>query len=130
MPGPAVLLDTQVVVEAAINGLQSLPRKVQKLLADTGTVLLFSSVSIMEIALKANLGKLTIAADQLKKAEQDMRLTAIGFMPMHAYTLYSLPMHHRDPFDRMLIATALADGLSLVGGDKEFRRYKGLRVIW
>jgi PIN domain nuclease of toxin-antitoxin system len=130
MPQAVVLLDTQVVVEAAINGLPSLPRKVQKLLADANTVLLFSSVSIMEIALKANLGKLTMAHDQLKKAEQDMRLTAIGFTPIHAYALYSLPMHHRDPFDRMLIATALADGVSLVGRDKEFKRYKGLKVIW
>jgi PIN domain nuclease of toxin-antitoxin system len=130
VPHPVILLDTQVVIEAAINGLQSLPVRVQKLLEDSKTVLLFSSVSIMEIALKTNLGKLSIAGAQLKKAERDMRLTAIGFLPMHAYTLYSLPMHHRDPFDRMLIATALAEGVSLVGSDKEFKRYKGLKLIW
>lgn len=130
MRSPAVLLDTQVVVEAAINGLPCLPKRVQRLLTDTNTVLLFSAVSIMEIALKANLGKLILARNQLTKAEQDMRLTALGFLPAHAYTLYSLPMHHRDPFDRMLIATALAEDVALVGGDKEFKRYKGLKLIW
>jgi PIN domain nuclease of toxin-antitoxin system len=41
-----------------------------------------------------------------------------------------LPAHHGDPFDRMLIATALAEDIAIVARDREFRKYKGLRVIW
>jgi PIN domain nuclease of toxin-antitoxin system len=39
-------------------------------------------------------------------------------------------MHHRDPFDRMIIATALVEGVPSISGDRQFARYKGLQVIW
>jgi len=48
----------------------------------------------------------------------------------HALRLYGLPRHLRDPFDRMLIATALAEDIPLIRSDRQFKRYKGLKVIW
>lgn len=54
----------------------------------------------------------------------------LPFTLQHAYRLFSLPLHHRDPFDRMLIATALVEDIPLAGSDKEFKKYRGLRVIW
>jgi PIN domain nuclease of toxin-antitoxin system len=54
----------------------------------------------------------------------------LPFTPQHAYRLFSLPLHHRDPFDRMLIATALAEEIPLIGSDRLFKMYKGLKVIW
>jgi PIN domain nuclease of toxin-antitoxin system len=59
--------------------------------------------------------------------------TSISSLPFdadHALRLYGLPCHHRDPFDRMLIATALAEDIPLIGSDRLFKRYKGLKVIW
>jgi PIN domain nuclease of toxin-antitoxin system len=41
-----------------------------------------------------------------------------------------LPLHHRDPFDRMLIATAMVEGIPLVGSERKFKSYKGLKIIW
>ena len=48
----------------------------------------------------------------------------------HSFKLFGLPAHHNDPFDRMLIATALAEDISIAARDREFRKYKGLRAIW
>ena len=56
--------------------------------------------------------------------------TVIAFEPRHAYRLFTLPMHHGDPFDRMIIATALVEDVPLIGGDRQFARYKGLQAIW
>jgi PIN domain nuclease of toxin-antitoxin system len=64
------------------------------------------------------------------QAVQDLGLTVIAFEPPHAYRLFSLPMHHGDPFDRMIIATALVEDVPLIGGDRQFAHYKGLQAIW
>jgi PIN domain nuclease of toxin-antitoxin system len=53
----------------------------------------------------------------------------IPFDPDHALRLYGLPPHHRDPFDRPLIGTALAADIPLIGSDRQFKKYKGLKVI-
>jgi prevent-host-death family protein len=63
------------------------------------------------------------------QAVQDMLITVIPFAPRHAYRLYSLPVHHGDPFDRMIISTALVENMPIVG-DRQFTSYKGLTVIW
>lgn len=58
-----------------------------------------------------------------------MRLILIPFEPRHAIRMFDLPLHHRDPFDRMLIATALSEGVPIITDDKEFNAYRGLKVI-
>jgi PIN domain nuclease of toxin-antitoxin system len=113
-----------------IDGLDAIPKKVRGLLADVNTEYLFSAVSVMEIALKNGIGKLQMGEAEMRQAARDLRLTIIPFTLQHAYRLFSLPLHHRDPFDRMLIATALVEDIPLVGSDKEFKKYRGLRVIW
>jgi PIN domain nuclease of toxin-antitoxin system len=124
-----VLLDTQVVVHAYIGDIP-LSRKVYAHLSNPETVPLISAISIMEIALKHDAGKLKMGAAETKQAIRDLRLQVIPFGPDHALRLYGLPSHHRDPFDRMLIATALAEDIPLIGSDRIFRKYKGLTVIW
>jgi PIN domain nuclease of toxin-antitoxin system len=101
-----------------------------ELLAEPETERLFSSVSIMEIALKNSVGKLKMGEAEMREAIDDLLLTVIPFEPRHAYRMFSLPLHHRDPFDRMIIATALDEGLPLIGADRQFKRYKGLKVLW
>jgi PIN domain nuclease of toxin-antitoxin system len=124
-----VLLDTQVVVHAYIGDVP-LSRKVYALLSNPEALPLISAASIMEIAMKQEAGKLKMGAAEIRQAIRDLRLQVIPFSPEHALRLYGLPPHHRDPFDRMLIATALAEGIPLIGSDRQFKEYKGLKVIW
>lgn len=123
-----VLLDTQVWF-AAYEG-QPLPKKVQAILADPNTERIISAVSVMEIATKTAIGKAEFSEENVHRSVSDLKLTIIPFTQQHAYRLFSLPLHHRDPFDRMLIATALTEQLPIIGIDHQFKQYKGLRVIW
>lgn len=128
-----VLLDTQIIYIAAIDGLAALPPKVQALLQNDQTVRILSVASIMEVALKSNTGKqsgMQMGEAEMRQAIRDLRLDVIAFEERHAYRLFTLPLHHRDPFDRMIIATALAEDIPLIGADREFKKYKGLKVIW
>jgi PIN domain nuclease of toxin-antitoxin system len=59
--------------------------------------------------------------------------TSIISLPLrrqHVERLFDLPLHHQDPFDRLIISTALSDGLPLISRDQHFRKYKGLRIVW
>ena len=123
-----VLLDTQVFIQAYLG--ENLPKRVLTLIANPETERILSAASIMEIAIKNATGKLQMPEPQMQQAVLDLRLTVVPFEPRHAYRLFSLPPHHRDPFDRMIIATALAEKLPLIGGDRLFQHYKGLSVIW
>jgi PIN domain nuclease of toxin-antitoxin system len=121
-----VLLDTQVIVQAYLG--EELPKRVRDLLADSETDRLISAVSVMEIAIKAR--KLNMLEANVRHAVEDLRLTILPFTPQHAYRLFSLPEKHRDPFDRMIIATALSENVPLIGADRLFKRYRGLKVLW
>jgi PIN domain nuclease of toxin-antitoxin system len=121
-----VLLDTQVIVQAYLG--EELPKRVRDLLADSETDRLISAVSVMEIAIKAR--KLNMLEANVRHAVEDLRLTILPFTPQHAYRLFSLPEKHRDPFDRMIIATALSENVPLIGADRMFKRYRGLKVLW
>ena len=125
-----MLLDTESICLAGIDGLGAFSKKVRKVLEDGETDCLVSAVSIMEVAIKSGVGKLEMGESEMRQAARDLRATIIPFTPQHAYRLFSLPLHHRDPFDRMLIATAMVEGIPLVGSERKFKSYKGLKIIW
>ena len=94
--------------------------------------LLFSAASGLEIAIKAQLGKLDLPAPLDRFIVE--QLAANGFAPLpirleHALRVYELPSHHRDPFDRLLIAQAQAEGLPILSADPQIPRYD-VQVIW
>ena len=87
-----------------------------------------SAVVVWEVAIKRGLGKLDAPSDlleQLERADVDL----LPITGRHADRVGSLPLHHRDPFDRLLIAQAEIDDLALVTADDALRRY-GVEVVW
>ena len=125
-----VLLDTTALYIAARGSGVSFSPKVRRLLEDPETVRLVSPVSFNEIAIKANKGLTPLTRQHIERLISDLVLTVLPLTAEHSFRLFGLPAHHADPFDRMLIATALAEDLAIVASDREFKRYKGLRVIW
>ncbi len=123
------LLDTHVPVEVSIaTGLAGLPTAVRGILHEAE--LLLSVVSEVEIAIKYTIGKLTLSKEKLALICANARIATYPFLQRHANRMFALPPHHKDPFDRMIISTALSDGLPIISRDRQFRKYAGLRVIW
>jgi PIN domain nuclease of toxin-antitoxin system len=125
-----VLLDTTALyVAAGITDVAFTP-KIQRLLQRTETARMVSPVSFNEIAFKANKGLTPLTREHIEKLVLDLDLTILPLTAEHSFRLFGLPAHHSDPFDRMLVATALAEDIPIVARDREFKSYKGLRVIW
>ncbi len=96
----------------------------------TNTILL-SLVTIWEIQIKVQLGKLTLQKS-LAEIIEKMREEQIEFLPIsidHILKLDDLPYHHRDPFDRLLIAQSFIENIPIISSDSLFSRY-GVHVIW
>ena len=92
-------------------------------IADPGTLVAVSAVSMWEIAIKAAAGKLRVEGSMTE------HVSAAGFEPLavswaHGERAGGLPGHHRDPFDRMLVAQAQLEGLTLVTRDPTFAAYE------
>ncbi len=125
-----VLLDTKALyVAGGVSDLTFTP-KVRRLLEHADTVRMVSPISFTEIAIKSNLGLTPLTRDHIEKLIFDLDLTILPFTVEHSLRLFGLPAHHCDPFDRILIATALAEDVAIVANDHEFKKYKGLRLIW
>ena len=108
-----------------------LPRNVYALCQDPGNELLLSLVSIWEIQIKAQLGKLQLRTG-LAKIITEQQQNGVTLLPItlpHVLALQHLPVHHRDPFDRLLITQAQSEGASLLSKDGEFSDY-AVSVVW
>ena len=122
-----VLLDTHTVLWA-LGNVAALSPTSRTLLEDPENEPLVSVASLWEIAIKSSLGKLD-APDEFP-AEIDA--TGFGWLSVareHAWAVRSLPHHHRDPFDRLLVAQALAERLPLVSNDAQLDAY-GIERVW
>ncbi len=119
------LLDTQVWL-----WMQAAPRRlvpaVRELIEDLTTTLLFSAASSWEIAIKYSLGRLPIPEPPEQYVPDRMRTSGVLALPIehpHALRVSALEQHHRDPFDRLLVAQAQVEGIALVTADPIFERY-------
>jgi PIN domain nuclease of toxin-antitoxin system len=100
-------------------------------IVNPGNVLLLSTGTIWEMAIKVNIGKLTLASPFdvfVNQAIATSRLTVLPITVAHAAALTSLPLHHRDPFDRLLVAQALTENVHLLSADGVFDAYPIARL--
>ena len=91
-------------------------------LASPANEVFLSAMSIAELMIKRSIGKIDLEFDPLEMA-QKMGLEILSFSGAEAMVLGALPFHHKDPFDRMLIAQALINRLSLMSDDSKFLQY-------
>ena len=91
-----------------------------------------SIASLWEIAIKVSIGKLAVEMPMTELVETQVLGNAfgiLGILPEHLEELSKLPFHHKDPFDRLIIAQGLAEDMSVISKDKAFRAYT-VRLVW
>ena len=123
-----LLLDTHVYLWWLLED-RRLIRKVRHAISGRRTTVYVSAVNIWEATMKAALGRL-----ELQGQDPTAEIVANGFVELpvsaqHAQTVGQYPLHHRDPFDRLLIAQAYSEGLTMVTHDPAFAAY-GIAVLW
>jgi PIN domain nuclease of toxin-antitoxin system len=121
------LLDTHVFLWVLSNP-DRLNGKAIKAIQDPRHTVFVSAVSAVEIAIKSSLGKLKVPGD-LRSEIFARGLQEIPLQYQHGERLSRLPMHHADPFDRMLIAQAMDEGLIFVTHDQKIQLYDGVKLL-
>ena len=125
-----LLLDSHTIIWYAEDD-PRLPGHIRQMIKDDSNVVYVSVVSLWEMSIKFRLGKLELRRS-LNDIVRLLRSNGFRFLTIrlnHVSRLDMLEPHHKDPFDRMLIAQSLAGGFALVGCDEVFDRY-GIRRLW
>ena len=117
-----LLLDTHILLWWLADD-PSLPTEAATAIADAATEVAVSAASVWEIAIKKAAGQLAAPDDLLDELDAN-RFSTLGITAGHALLAGALPLHHTDPFDRMLIAQAQVEQLTLVTVDRRFADYK------
>ncbi len=126
-----LLLDTHLLLWAAGTP-DRLPAAARDLVEDPGNILIFSVASLWEIAIKRGLERNDFRVDPrlLRRGLIDNGYVELAITSEHVVAVDSLPPLHRDPFDRLLIAQATAEGVTLLTSDKALAAYPGpIRVV-
>lgn len=125
------LVDTSVLIQSLLSK-PNLNKRALNLLADDSSELYFSAASSWEIVIKVAIGKLVLPEQPSEFVTSAIRLMALESLDIthsHAFAVAALPNHHRDPFDRMLIAQAQVEQLVLLTSDHVFEQYKVKHVF-
>jgi len=127
------LLDTHIVLWLAENS-TSLSASVKDLLLDEASDKYVSIASCWEVSIKLSLGKLTLegGTNEFFRIIQENGFRLLQIEADHLMVLELLPFHHRDPFDRLLIASAISEGMAFITTDTQMLAYAGenLQVIY
>lgn len=122
-----VLLDTQVLLWAVLDS-PRLGDQARQVISGADQVLV-SAASVWEVAIKSSVGKLDLEPQQLLVAIAETGFTELPITADHAARTATLPWHHRDPFDRLLVAQALTEPLHLMTADRQLVPYSGLVML-
>jgi PIN domain nuclease of toxin-antitoxin system len=126
-----LLVDTHAFLWAVLED-QKLSGEARSQWLSPDSELLISPTSLWEIAIKVALGKLKLRGTTREFFERELRsnsLTLLPIAPAHAARVATLPHHHGDPFDRMLVAQALCEDLPVLSADVAFDAY-GVARVW
>jgi PIN domain nuclease of toxin-antitoxin system len=115
------LLDSHVLLWW-LGKSSKLPAAHEDAIRDQASEIMVSAITVAELQIKSSIGKLGIP-DNLNEVVREMGFVSLPFTERHAATLRTLPFHHRDPFDRMLISQAQTDGLVFLTTDERCRKY-------
>lgn len=125
------LLDTHTFLWW-IDDAPQLSQRAREVISDGRNAIFLSAASGWEIAIKARLGKLKLPDEPERFIPGQLTANAFRSLPIqlsHALHVYTLPSHHRDPFDRILVAQSLLEGMPILTADPQITRYP-IRVIW
>ncbi len=126
-----VLLDTHAFLWLVTDAPQLSPRA-KEVFLNAGNELLVSAVTGFEIAVKYSLGKLELTESPRAFMENRIKNNGLSTLPVllrHSYRLAHLPFHHRDPFDRLLVAQSLEEDIPLLSADEILSEY-GIERLW
>lgn len=124
------LLDTHALIWF-LEGNQQLSATAKHILCNEEESIYLRVVSLWEMAIKISLDKLKLSRslEQVIEALPQQNITLLPVKPVHILAVSSLPFHHRDPFDRLLIAQALVDNMQLISNESLFLQY-GMDRVW
>jgi PIN domain nuclease of toxin-antitoxin system len=129
------LLDTHTIIWFQPNSPQ-IPKETMNVIKNPDNIILFSQVSLFEIAIKQRLGKSLGLSISIKEFTDRAIADGFTFLPIHndhIYNYQQIPLNenHRDPFDRLLIATANFEKATIITADEKFTQYADLvKVLW
>jgi PIN domain nuclease of toxin-antitoxin system len=126
----AVLLDTQAFI-FALNSPETIPLKARKLFNRPDTEFYLSLASIWEMSIKISLRKLKLGnalKEVIQTSVKESGLKILEIQATHIYLIEELPFHHKDPFDRLIIAQSLIEKMPVISSDEIFDRYKTERI--
>lgn len=117
-----LLLDTHILIWSVLDD-PALSNRHRKVLTSAEVEIYVSAVSVWEVAIKRALGKLSVPMEIFDQAQR-AGCQSLDTTWDHGRAVEALPSHHGDPFDRMLIAQANVEGLTLVTADRQFAAYE------
>ncbi len=121
-----LLVDTQILIWSTSTP-ERTPQAAQMLLEDHGNILWFSVINLWEVAIKRALNKaeFTIDVGPWRESLFDAGFQELPILSRHVFSLTGLPMLHKDPFDRLLLAQAIAENMLLLTTDSVLASYPG-----
>ena len=125
------LLDTHTFIWLDDDPSQ-LSSVVATIIADKDNTIFLSHISVLEMQIKINRGKMSFPLPLEQKVDQHLRVNQTVLLNLrlkHIYRMAGLPLHHGDPFDRLLIAQGIQENMPILSRDAQFAKYP-VRVIW
>jgi len=119
-----LLLDTNVLLWTLAGSPKIQP--VSQLILAPESEVFVSTASLWEIAIKTRIGKLTADLTEIRQAVAASGFIELSIRGEHVETIATLPMHHKDPFDRMIVAQAITEPMRLLSGDRQLAVYTEL----
>lgn len=122
-----VLLDTHILLWALSDDIR-LSSKARRLIENAAEIYI-SAATFWEMAIKVGLGKLEVDLDEIREYCQDNGFVELPITSEHAIAVKDLEPHHKDPFDRLIVATAVSEPMRLITADPKVAQYTSLAIL-